>query len=282
MLLNPFTLHSPKTLTEAAKFYAELDHVKLQAGGTFLFNTLKLLKRKGNKTPRHIINLNKIDNLKGIHIDKNQCVIKSMTTIAELLNSPDLTDNLAILKIAAQDISTTPIRNMATIGGNLTCRYTWTEMPAIMTALEAKLHFMGEDGKEEIIPAEDFFQKGAKTRKILFQISIPHDKNISLSYQRVKKTIHVDIPLLTVCLKTQFNSGQFNNTIVAVNNGIGFAQRDHILENFLNNTTASKETPQSALDHITDDIYDTRSDEYKQHMFRVSIRKAIEKIIEKK
>ena len=88
MLLNPLTFHAPKTLSEAASLYSSLESVKLQAGGTFLLNSLKLLKRKGNKTPEHIINLKKVDELKGVSEENGQLIIKSMTTINDLDRFP--------------------------------------------------------------------------------------------------------------------------------------------------------------------------------------------------
>ena len=81
MLLNPLTLHTPKTLSELRELYFKLENVKLQAGGTFLLNALKLSKRKGMKTPENIICLRKVDELKGISADDDQMCIKAMTTI---------------------------------------------------------------------------------------------------------------------------------------------------------------------------------------------------------
>ena len=65
MLLNPLTLHLPKTSLEAARLYKELEDSKVLAGGTFLLNSMKLLKTKGTKTARNILSLAKVDELKG-------------------------------------------------------------------------------------------------------------------------------------------------------------------------------------------------------------------------
>ena len=278
MLLNPFTFHSPGSLSEAVELYSGLESVKLQAGGTFLFNNLKLLKRKEVKTPEHIISLKKIRDLKGVSEDKNTLVINAMTTMSDLLESPLLKGNLGILKVAAKNIGTTPIRNMATIGGNLTCRYTWTEMPAIMIGLDAILYFLGPDGKEEAVPAEEFFKAGARTEKILTRVSIKKDPNALVVYRRVKKSSPLDIPLLSLFVKTNPDGKGSKNTRVAVNNGVEFGRRDHKLEGFIDQSGRSKELAQEALDHMDEPIYDTRSSDYKKHMFRVAVKSAIEEI----
>lgn len=280
MLLNPFTFYAPKTLTEALDLYSSLQNARIQAGGTFLLNALKMIKRKGSKSPEHVISLRKVAELKGMHADANQLTIGSMTTIDEIFDSPLLEDNFSVFKIVCRNISTQPIRNMATIGGNLTCRYTWTEMPAAIMGLEGRLHFKGKNGQEEILNAEDFYKNAAKTDKILTHVSIARDKKASITYRRVKKTQYVDVPLLSLLIKAHFNGDRFTNTVVSVNNCVNFAQRDRTLEAFLNQSRCSPKLGEEALAHCDQPIYETRSSDYKKHMFRVSLKSAIEELME--
>lgn len=275
MLLNPVAFHSPRTLKEAAQLYAELKDVKLLAGGTFVLNSLKMLKRKGTKTPSNIISLRKIDELKGVRMHGDSLVISAMTVINDLFVSELLTGHFAILRTVCRNISTNPIRNMATVGGNLTCRYTWTEMGAVMLALNAQMHFIGSDGQESVISAEDFFKNAAKSDKIFTHVTIKRDPSARVAYRRVKKTMHVDVPLLAVCVKIAVKDGVIREPRVTVNSGTTFAQRDHILEKFLEGAPARVQTAQEALEHLDVNIYDKRSDDYKSHMFRVSIRSAL-------
>jgi CO/xanthine dehydrogenase FAD-binding subunit len=279
MLLKPFTFHAPHSLTEAAKLYGELADVRIIAGGTFLLNSLKLLKRKGTKTPQHVLSLRKIPELKGVFRDNGALVIKSMTAVNELYESPLLTDNFGILKTVCRNISTQPIRNMATIGGNLTCRYTWTEMGAVMIALNAKMEFISTDGQIEGMDAEAFFQNAARTDKIFVQVRIPHDPQAIIAYRRVKKTMHVDVPLLAICVKAKRMGNRLQEIRVTVNNGTAFAQRDRKLEAFLASQEIHANLPKESLDHLDTDIYDKRSDDYKQHMFRISLKNAIAEIL---
>ena len=226
MLLNPLTFHNPKSVDELLKLYGTLENVRLQAGGTFLLNALKLMKRNGAKSPEHVINLCKIADLKGITTEKDALTIKSMTTIDEIFNSEDCTKPFPVFQSICKNISTQPIRNAATIGGNLTCRYTWTEMPAVALGLDATLHFKTKEGGEESLSAEDFFAKAAKTTSVLTHVSFPIDKEASIAYRRVRKTQFVDIPQLSLLIKTNKASGKFSQTRVAINNCVDFAQRD--------------------------------------------------------
>ena len=278
MLLNHLTLHLPKTTLEAAKLFKELEDVKVLAGGTFLLNTMKLLKVKGTKTAKNVLSLAKVEDLKGVSLNNDVLTIKAMTTITDLSNDPLLKDNFQVLRTACRNISTMPIRNMATVGGNLTCRYTWTEMGAVMMALEAQMHFLSPDGKESVMSTEDFFKNAARAEQLFTHVTIKHDPTAVLSYRRVKKSQSVDVPILAVCVKTNLKGKQWSNARVAINSGTAFTQRDPILEAFLNQSQSTPELGVNALEHLTKEIYDIRSSDYKQHMFRVSLKQAINEI----
>lgn len=281
MLLNALTLHLPKTSQEAAKLYKELEDSKILAGGTFLLNSLKYLKAKGNKTAKHVISLSSIDALKTIELNGDELTLGAMVTITDLFESPLLTDNFLILKTICRNISTTPIRNMASVGGNLTCRYTWTELPVAMIALDAQMYFLKPDGGIVTQRAEDFFKNNARSEYLFTHLTIKKNTLAKLAYQRVRKMSEVDQPLLTVLVKVDIQSGQLSNARVVINSGTAFAQRDYTAENFLNGKKINAALSADVMAHLTNTIYDTRSSEYKQHMFRTCIRKSIEQIMNK-
>ncbi len=279
MLLNTFKFHVPTTLKEALHLYNSFEDARLVAGGTFLLNSLKLLKRKGLKTPSNVISLRKLNELQGISINGDELIIKSMTVINDVFNYPLLENNWNILKKVCRNISTNPVRNMATLGGNLTSRYTWTELGCVLIALNAKMNFIDANNKIEQISVEEFFENSAKTNKILLSVSIKRDKKCRLTYQRVKRLSDVDVPLLAVCLKTTIDQNRFTDTHVVINSGVVFAKRDKVLENFLNSSIIDPNLAKEALDNLDNSIYDNRSDDYKKHMFRISIKNAILELI---
>ncbi len=279
MLLNPISVHLPTTKEQAAHLFGTLTEARVLAGGTFVMNTLKLLKTKGNKTPQHLISLVNVKELKGISQLSNQLTIGAMTSITDLYESPLLTGNASLLKIISRNISTTPIRNMASVGGNLTCRYTWTDLPVAMLALKATLHFMKADGTPTQMSAEDFFKNAARCEHLLTHVTVPLDTSVRVAYQRVRKMSEVDQPLLSLAATAKIQNGKIIDPIFAINATTSFAQRDYALEQFLNGQKADRAIINDALTKITTTIYDTRSSEYKQHMFRVCIAKNIETLI---
>lgn len=279
MLLNPLTFFAPTSLSEAARLYAGEEHVKLHAGGTFLLNQLKLLKRNGAKTPENVISLHKVAELRGISVAGEELTIGSMTTIAEIFNNPLIAEHLPVLKNVCRNISTQPIRNMATIGGNLSCRYTWTEIPAVSIGLGAKLYFVDSSLAEHVTEPEEFFKNAAKTEMILKQITFPLISKRRYAYRRAKKSQFVDIPLLSLILTAQVEADRLKDCRVAINNCVEFAQRDGALEAYLNTTPRDKIDAAEALDHMTGAIYEKRGNDYKMRLFKIYLREAIEELI---
>ena len=279
MLLKPFQYHTPRTLEEALELSQRLENAQLNAGGTFLLNRLKFLKKRNGLTPEHVISLRHISDLRRIEKKDGKVILGAMLTISDLMDSSLLEGDLSLLKIIGKNVGTTPIRNMATLGGNLTCRYTWTEYPSAMISLGATLCFTRRDGTTHEIPAEDFFAQEAKTEDILTYVVIPPQKGALFTYQRIKKSLHVDTPLLTVLMKAHVNKDTIQCCRVVVNNGIAFAQRDQILENYLEGHRLTDSLIEEVLDHRDLSIYETRSTEYKKHLFKVCLRRSIKDLL---
>ncbi|MCX5811005.1 MAG: FAD binding domain-containing protein [Proteobacteria bacterium] len=89
--------------------------LKVVAGGTEVVVMMKL----GLSAPSYLMSLNKIKGLKGIEKRKNEVIIKSSTTIKEILQSPLMNEKFKGITQAAQLLAAPPIQNRATIGGNI-------------------------------------------------------------------------------------------------------------------------------------------------------------------
>ena len=96
---------------------AHQDNFALLAGGTALINDLK----RGLSGVRVLISLGALQDLKGVEYgrDHDRLLIGSMTTLAEMAASPVLQDLLPGLVQAVRMVAAPPIRNRATLGGNL-------------------------------------------------------------------------------------------------------------------------------------------------------------------
>jgi carbon-monoxide dehydrogenase medium subunit len=149
-----FDYHAPSTVPEAIALLGRLgSEAKLLAGGHSLLPMMKLRFAQ----PAHLIDLNRIGELRGIREQDGQIVIGAMTVENELLNSKLLVAKAPLLPDAVRQIADPQVRNRGTIGGDLAHGDPANDHPALALALEATLIAQGPNGRRAIAAA-DFFQ----------------------------------------------------------------------------------------------------------------------------
>lgn len=117
MTLPDFQLLRPRTLDEALALLARhAPHVQLLAGGTDLIPSL----RQGLFSPRYLLDLRALSELRGIHAQPDgSLAIGALTTLAQLEQSPLIARDYPVLHQAAAAVASPLLRNMGTLGGNL-------------------------------------------------------------------------------------------------------------------------------------------------------------------
>jgi 4-hydroxybenzoyl-CoA reductase beta subunit len=116
MKLPYFEYLEPKTLDQVLQSLSEHPgQTRLLAGGTDLLP----LMRFGLAQPTHVMSLRSLSALHGVTVRNGELRIGSMTTLTELLSSNDVKESFAALYEALESVAAPPIRNAATIGGNL-------------------------------------------------------------------------------------------------------------------------------------------------------------------
>ena len=107
----------PSTLAEAAMLAEREPHSAYIAGGTDL-----MVRRSLNlDSAGHLIDLSGIEELRGIVLTGNTLTIGGATTLAELAADPSVQSFFPALSQAALSIASPPVRNSATVAGNLLC-----------------------------------------------------------------------------------------------------------------------------------------------------------------
>ena len=217
-ILKDFRYHSPKTVAETLKLLDRSKDAMLLAGGTFVLNHLK----KAQRYPADVIGLKKITALKGIKVKPSGVSIGSMTTVAELTESKTLRQYFPSLAVACQKLATTPLRNMATIGGNVASRFFWVDLPAVLISLGAAVTLVSAK-KKETISIQDFLKRSiSKSKKnLLTEILLPK-KTFRAFYFRHTKTMEVDIPTLALAFSSESHKTELKNVKVVVNTASSF------------------------------------------------------------
>ena len=149
----PFDYHRPETATEAVRLLAELgDEAKVLAGGQSLIPLLALrLTAFG-----HLVDVGRIDGLRGVERRDDGVWIGAGTTAAAVEHSADVAAGVPLLTRATPFVGHFQIRNRGTIGGSLAHADPAAEYPAVAVALDAELEALSPSGTRRI-PAGSFF-----------------------------------------------------------------------------------------------------------------------------
>jgi carbon-monoxide dehydrogenase medium subunit len=125
--------------------------------------------------PSALIDIGRIAELKGISIADGVIRVGALTTHAELASSEQLKGACPMVAEAAAQIGDPQVRNCGTIGGNVAHADPASDLPTVLSALEARFTAVGPAG-ERTISTSDFFQGLMTTalmeREILTAIEI--------------------------------------------------------------------------------------------------------------
>jgi carbon-monoxide dehydrogenase medium subunit len=147
----PFEYHAPSTAAEVVELLAELgDGVKVLAGGQSLVPILSLRLTAFD----HLVDLRKVDELRGIERTNGHVRVGSGTTQATIERADH---DIPLLAAATPLIGHSQIRNRGTIGGSLAHADPAAEYPAVALALDAELDVLSPSGSRTV-PAAEFFQ----------------------------------------------------------------------------------------------------------------------------
>jgi xanthine dehydrogenase YagS FAD-binding subunit len=112
----PFELLSPRSLDEALELASRhANDCAFLAGGSDLLDQLK----QQSRTPRYVINLKTVPELRHVTSARNQISIGALTTVGELERSAEVQRLFPALGTAASRVATPQLRNVGTLGGNL-------------------------------------------------------------------------------------------------------------------------------------------------------------------
>jgi len=114
--LPDFNYLQPRTLKQATKALADLGaDAMLVAGGTDVYPKMK----RGQFTPRHLISLRSLRELKGIRQNPEGLWIGAGESLTTVSHHRLIAKHFPALAHAAESVSTPQLRNMGTIGGNV-------------------------------------------------------------------------------------------------------------------------------------------------------------------
>ena len=172
---------------------------KLSSEGTIVANGTDLYVRYADRLSEEKIRLISHEtDLEGISIADNVCTIGVNTTVTQLLENKELRIIFPKLKQFLKLISSEPIRNMGTLGGNFVNASPIGDMSIFFLGLNSTLTIQHKNKTERTIPFHKFHQNykvyDLQENEILKSISFPVlRENEHFNFEKVSKRIHLDI-----------------------------------------------------------------------------------------
>ncbi len=144
----------PVSLPDAFDLMARYgDDAKLLAGGQSLVPALNMRL----SAPRVLIDINGLQELKGIRVTGDRVVVGALTRHRELENSPEIAAQVPLLRQAIRHVAHAAIRNRGTFGGSIANADPAAELPACAVALDAEFRIASGSG-ERRVAAREFFK----------------------------------------------------------------------------------------------------------------------------
>jgi len=153
MIPMSFDYVRAESLKDALKALDDGGGTKVIAGGHSLLPIMKFRFAQ----PSRLVDISRLEELKGIAEKGRGARIGAGTTYRELLESDLLRERFPLMAEATETIGDLQVRNRGTIGGGLAHADPASDMPAVMLVLDATFNLRSKSGKRSV-KAREFFQ----------------------------------------------------------------------------------------------------------------------------
>ena len=279
MIPPSFEYHRPSTVDEAIGLLSSLgSEAKILAGGHSLLPMMKLRFAQ----PEHLVDINRIPELKGVRVIGDDIVIGAMTSENAIIADPALNEKVPLLPEAAKLIADPIVRNRGTIGGDIAHGDPANDHPAIALACDAVMTIAGPEGIRQVA-ASDFFLgtywTALEENDILTAITMKaFPSGAGYSYKKLKRKIG-DWATAACAVVVSLSGGNIDHVRITLTNLGPTALRAHDAEEVLLGQTATTDLIKQAADRamaICDPAEDLRGDpEYKTAMAGQMVQRAI-------
>ncbi len=156
------------------------DDARILAGGQSLMPTLNMRLSQ----PEILIDINRLDQLKGLSFENGVVRIGALARHVEIANSDIVTQHLPLISEAMPHVAHVAVRNRGTFGGSIALADPAAEMPACALALSATFVLQSINGRREIA-ADNYFlglyETARQPNELLVETLIPAEPEGSIS-----------------------------------------------------------------------------------------------------
>ncbi|ANH36964.1 Carbon monoxide dehydrogenase medium chain [Nocardioides dokdonensis FR1436] len=279
MIPAPFDYLAPTTLEEALSALAEHgDEAKVLAGGQSL---LPVLRMRLN-APEMVIDLGRIESLRGIRDDGDAIVVGAMTPHSVVATDPLVAEHAALVAKAVEHLADAQIRHRGTFGGALAHADPAGDLGAPTLALGAEFVIAGQGGSTRTVAADDFFVDLFETAigedELLTEIRLPKHTGWGAHYEKFVRVAH-QWPIVAVAAAVKAEGGTITEARVGLTNMGSTPLRARAVEDALRGQPATEDAVRAAAARAADGCNppsDLNGDaDYRRHLATVLTRRAV-------
>jgi carbon-monoxide dehydrogenase medium subunit len=273
-----FDYVAPTTVAEALTALAEAgEDVKVLAGGQSL---LPVLRMRLN-APDTVVDLGRIEELRGVRDDGDAIVIGAMTAYADIIADPLVGEHAALLVAALKEVADPQIRHRGTIGGALAHADPAGDVGAPVLALDGELVITGSGGDRTVAAGDffvDLFETAVGEGELLTAVRIPKHTGWGARYEKFVRVSH-QWSIVAVAATVQASGGTITQAKVGLTNMGSTPLRASSVEQALVGATATEEALGAACAAAADGTNppsDLNGDaDYRRHLATVLTRRAV-------
>ena len=177
-------LETPLVLDHALDLMAAAPHRPI-AGGT---DVMVQITGELGPPPERMIDLSRLDELRGIALDRGSLVVGALTTYTEIRRSAICREHLPSLVEAAATIGAAQIQNRGTLGGNVANASPAGDTLPILLATDATIVAVSRRGERDI-PAAQFWtgyrQTALEPDELVLRVAIPLPTGREVRFRKV-------------------------------------------------------------------------------------------------
>ena len=186
MIPAAFDYHAPTSVEEALQLLGSSGDVRVLAGGQSLIPLLKLRLA----APEVVVDLGRIESLRGIREEDGTLVIGAMTSHDDVARSSLVATHALLLSKAVRTVADPQVRHRGTFGGALAHADPAGDLLAPALAMDASFVIAGPSGTRTVA-AVDFFQDMFTTAigqgEILTEVRVPKHTGWGAHYEKFSR-----------------------------------------------------------------------------------------------
>jgi aerobic carbon-monoxide dehydrogenase medium subunit len=264
-----FSYERARSVEEAIELLGRDGDAKVLAGGHSLIPAMKLRIAR----PSALVDIGRVDGLRYVREDGDRIAIGALTRHSELVRDPVLAARCSLIVQATELVGDPQIRHRGTIGGSLAHADPASDLGAVAVALDAELVVRGPEGERTIAATEFFtgpFTSALGPQELLTEIRVPAvEHGVYLKHQRsARDWATVGVAAVTVGDRVQVGLASMGPT----------ALRAIAVEEALAGGASAADAAALAAEGTEPPNDVSASSEYRAHLARVLVRRALEQL----